>query len=406
VSAAGGRRAALLALVAVPVLLLRSPHVPYFDFCSYYTAGRLVAEGEPAAAFDAARLRQRHEALHGGPQGVGPFLYSPLLLAPARAFAALPLERAERLNRALGAASLGLGLGLLLARFARARDQLLVTGAFLLAHPVWVQLVYQNWTFWLFAALAGAGLAMARGRPGVAGLLWAFAIHLKVFLALGLVALWVAGRRRVVVAATACGILLAAAALPLGGLESWQRWASNLRRAEAGGLTPFYNKISLAAGVARLATPPREWIRPRAPVDNVAVRGLFWAALPLLALALHRLRDDADAALAFTYGWILLAVPQIWDHTEILLFLLLPALVPRYLALVALLLAASTFYNGALQPMLIAAARGDGSAAAVRIFLTLFPALNLAAAAAVLASHAERATAAASPSVRRSLADD
>jgi len=258
-----------------------------------------------------------------------------------------------------------------------------------------VQLIYQNWSFWLFAALAGAALAMARGRPGVAGLLWALAIHLKVFLVLGLVALWVAGRRRVVAAAAACALLVGAAALPLTGVESWGRWGSLLRRAEAGGLTPYYNKVSVAAGVARLATPPREWIRPRGPVDNLAVRGIFWAALALLALALRRLRDDAEAALAFTFAWILLAVPQIWDHTEILLFLVLPSLAGRYRLLVGGLLAASCFYNGALQPLLVAAARGDGSAAAVRLFLGLFPALNFVAAAGIVASHAERAAAAA-----------
>lgn len=384
-----GARAALLGALVVPILLARSPQVPDWDFCSYYTAGLLAAEGAPSAAFDSALLRARHSELHEGGR-VGPFLYSPVWLMPARAFAALPLAAAERWNRWLGAAALGLGLALLLVRIPRVDEQVAVTAAFVLAHPVWVQLIYQNWTFWLFAALAGAGLAAARARPGVAGLLWAGALHLKGFLVLAVPSLWVAGRRRVVAATVACGLLLAALALPLTGTESWHRWGSMATRLGANGVTPFYNKVSVAAGLARLSTPPRAWIAPRGPVRTKPVRAVFWLGLPLLALGLRRLRDDPEAAVAYSYAWILLAVPQIWDHTEILLFLVLPALVRRYRLLLAALLAASFFYNGMLQPMLIAAARGGTPAEAVRLLLWLFPALNLLAAAAVLASHEGR----------------
>jgi hypothetical protein len=383
-------RAALLGVVAVPLLLARAPQLPHSDLCTYLAAGHLAGEGEPAAAFDWGRLRARHAELHPGPQGVGPFLYSPLYLLPARLLAALPLAPAEQLNRGFGALCLGLGLALLLWRLERARDQLLIAAAFLVAHPVWVQLIYQNWTFALLPLLAGAGLAAARGRPGLAGLLWALAVHLKAFLLFGLIALWVAGRRRTVVASVLAAALLAAGSLPATGVESWSRWGTFLLRAEAGGVTPYYNKVSLAATVGKLSTEPRDWIRPRSAVGGWAVRGLFWAALPLLALGLWRLRDDADEVVAFAVGWILLAVPQIWDHTELLLFLLLPALAPAYLVPLVLLLELTALYNGALQPLLIAAARGEAPASAVRLLMTVFPALNLAATAAVVASAAKR----------------
>jgi hypothetical protein len=386
----GRWRAALLGVVAAPLLLARAPQIAHSDLCTYLAAGRLAGDGEPAAAFDWRRLRARHAELHPGPQGVGPFLYSPLYLLPARALAALPEAAAARANRGFGALCLGLGLSLVLWRVERARDQLLVAAAFVVAHPVWVQLIYQNWTFALLPLVAGAVLAAARGRPGVAGLLWALAVHLKAFLVFGLIALWVAGRRRTAVAAALAAALLAAGSLPATGVESWARWGTFLLRAEAGGVTPFYNKVSLAATVAKLSTEPRDWIRPRAPIGGWAVRGLFWAALPLLALGLWRLRESADAAVAFTVGWILLAVPQIWDHTELLLFLLLPALGPAYLVPLVLLLALTAFYNGALQPLLVAAARGEAPASAVRLLMTVFPALNLAATAAVVASAAKR----------------
>jgi len=39
--------------------------------------GDEVSAGQVLARFDAARLRARHDGLHGGPLGVGPFIYSP-----------------------------------------------------------------------------------------------------------------------------------------------------------------------------------------------------------------------------------------------------------------------------------------------------------------------------------------
>lgn len=394
------RRALGLGLAAAVVLLARAPDVPPYDYCTYHAAGRLVAEGSAASAYDLASLRSRHERLHPGEHKIGPFFYSPLYLLPARALATAPLAEAARWNRWLGAASLGLGLAWLLARVRGGVEQVAIAGAFVLAHPVWMQLVYQNWTFVAFALLAGAALALARDRDAAAALAWALAIHLKAFFGVALLALAVAGRRRLAARAAVAAALLAALALPATGTESWRRWGSNLVRAESRGVTPFYNKVSLAASVARLETSPAEWIQPRSGVRSPVVRSLFWLLLPALAFGLWRLRADAQAAVAFGYAWTLLAVPQIWDHTEIVLFLVLPALVLRYRWLLAGLLAASAGYNALLRPLLGAAAQGLAPAAGARLFLWLYPLLNLLAAASLVASVPRPAAARAEPEPR------
>jgi len=373
------------------LILLRAPRVTYLDFCSYYAAGRLAAAGEPAAAFDGRRLAAEHRTFHPGRHGVGPYLYSPLYLLAARGLAALPIDSALAASRWLGAACLGLGLALLLTTIDRALLQLAVALAFVVSHPVWVQLIYQNWTWALFACLAVAGWAMRRDRPGTAGLAWALALHLKIFFGFGLVALWVAGKRRLVSSAVVLTLLLAALSLPAVGVASWQRWTANLRHAEALGVRPFYNKVSVAATVARFETAPRDWISPRRPVRSPWIRWAMWTGVPLWLLGLHRLRRAPEAALAFTFAWVLLAVPQIWDHTEVVLFLALPALLGRYRWWLAGLLGTSAGYNAMLQPMLLAAARGEGSANAVRILLFLFPLLNLLTAALIVDSARRRA---------------
>jgi len=382
-----GRRALLLGLAAGAILLARAPSGSYLDFCSYYSAGRLAAAGEPEAAYDGGRLAAMHREVHPGGRSPGPFLYSPLYLLPARWLAVLPIESALRASQWLGAACLGLGLAALLRAFESLALQLAIAATFVVAHPVWVQLIYQNWTYALFLVLAVAGWAMRRERPATAELAWALALHLKVFFGFGLVALWVAGRRRVAISAVALAVFLSALSLPAVGVASWQRWSANLRHAESLGVRPFYNKVSVAATVARFDTEPRDWIAPRRPVTRPVVRWAMWIGLPFWLLGLHRLRRSPEAALAFTYAWILLAVPQIWDHTEIVLFLALPALAVRHRWLLVGLLAASAAYNPVLQPMLIAAARGDGSALAVRIFLSLFALLNLLVAAMALAAR-------------------
>ena len=184
--------------------------------------------------------------------------------------------------------------------------------------------------------------------------------------------------------AAALALLLAALALPLVGAASWARYAGFLGATRTAGVTPYYNKLSLQATIARFQSEPRDWVSPRAPVATPAVRALFWLALPLWALGLARLRRDPEAALAFTLPFLLLAVPQIWDHTEILLFAVLPSLPRRHAAALAALLAASCFYNALQQPLLHEVLRREKPPFALQSLLLYFPALNLLALGAAL----------------------
>ncbi len=378
-------RAALLSALAALALWLRAPRLPHSDFCSYYTAGRLVAEGSPETAFDFAALRARHRELHGPGFGVGPFLYSPLYLVPSALFGQLPFEAAMERNRILGVLALAGGLAFVLLRLPSWRWEIAVSAAFAIAHPSWVQLGYQNWSFLLFFLLSAAWYFGERARAGPAALFWALAIHLKAFVGLGALALLIVGRRRIVLAATILSVLLAALALPWTGVESYRRFGAFLRGRGDAGVTPFYNKVSLQATLARFESEPREWIAARSPVATLPIRALFWVALPLLALGVYHLRRSPDAALAFTYAGMLLVVPQIWDHTEIVLFLLLPAIRARERGLLVALLAASVGYNGLVQPLLAEVVRGDTPAFVLQSLLLFFPAANLLALGGALA---------------------
>ena len=72
-------------------------------------------------------------------------------------------------------------------------------------------------------------------------------------------------------------------------------------------------------------------------------------------------------------------MPQVWDHTEILLFAALPAL-PRGRALaLAALLGASVAYNALQQPLLMEVLRREKPPLALQSLLLYFPALNLLA---------------------------
>lgn len=379
-----------LAVAATFSLWWRSPALPCGDFCTYYAAGGSVLAGDPAAAFDPARLEARHRATHDLGQRAGPFLYSPLLLLPAALFAEEALPEAQHANRLLGAAALGAGLFALLLGIDGVGARAAVAASFALAHASWVQLVYANWTFLLFALLAAAGLALARGRPLVAGVAAAAAIHVKAFALFAVAGLALGRRWRTLGWTAAAGLLLVALSLPATGLEPWRRFATFLGGTAGAGVTPFYTKSSLAANLARLDAEPREWVAARRPVETLPVRAAFWVGLPLLGYGAWRLRAAPPASFAFGVAWLLLFVPQVWEHTEVLLFLALPALAPRWRWLMATLLAATFFYNDYQQELLGELLRGERGPASLAALLWLYPFLNLLALAALLDGDGSR----------------
>ncbi len=376
--------AALLAGVAAGVLLLRAPTVPCVDLCSYRSAGELARSGRPAEAYDAAALAATHRADHDLGRRVGGFLYSPVWLPPAMALAARPLAAAERLNRLAAALAVALGLGLVLCRLRSPWLRVALAAAVALSHVGWAQLVYQNWTPVLFALLAVATLGGERGRGVTAALAWGLALHLKAFVVVALAPLALTRRRRRVLLAAVAAAALALVSLAWADVATWRSFARQVSGLAASGVTPYYNKVSLPATVAHFLSEPRSWLAPRAPVDSPWVRWLPFAGLPLLAWGAARLRGDPGRLTAFALCWTLLFVPQIWDHTEILLLLALPFVPARWGWTLAGLLAATWFYAPMVQRLLGRVLAGETPPLTLRLLLVFYPALALLTLAATL----------------------
>jgi hypothetical protein len=300
------------------------------------------------------------------------------------ALAAEPLATAERLNRAAGAVAVALALALVLYRLQTLGLRIGVAAAVALSHVGWAQLVYQNWTVLLFLLLAVATLVGERWRGAGAALAWGLALHLKAFVLVALLPLAASRRwRRVALAAVAVAAF-ALLSLLWADPGSWRGFARQLTAVAERGVTPYYNKVSLPATVAHFLSEPRSWLAPRAPVDSPWVRWLPFAGIPLLAWGTARLRGDCARLSAFAIAWMLLFVPQIWDHTEILLVLLLPVLPARWAWTMSALLAATYFYNPMVQGLLRRTLAGEVPPSALRTFLVFYPALALLGLAATL----------------------
>lgn len=377
--------AAIMAIAAVAGVAARAPSLACGDLCSYYAAGLLAREGEPAAAYEPQRLEARHRAVHDLGQRAGPFLYSPLWLIPSAWLAAAPLPGAIAAARVAGGVALWFGLFFVLLAVDGWKVRLAVAAAFLLSHAAWVQLIYGNWSFLLFALLAPVAFSLRRGSTRAATIAAALALHLKPFVLFALAPAAVT-RRRFAAGVAALAVLAGALVLPWTGVAPWSRFGAFLAGRGAAGVTPFYSKSSLAANLARLATEPRDWVAPRGPVETLPVRAAFWLGLPLLVWGARRLRAEPVPALSFGLAWTLLFVPQVWEHTEILLFAALPGLARRYQLGLAAMLAATFFYNGWQQRLLGAALAGEGGASPIALLLWLYPAIHLYVLLAAMAS--------------------
>lgn len=378
------KRHLLLAAWVTLILAWTTLPVPRrYDFCTYYTAGLLLIEGEAERAFDEGELRTRHAELHFE-RNNGAFLYSPLYLFPSALFALLPFRVAEMANHSIALLAIGLLLFLLLER----SRSLLLEGAlclaFLLAHVVWCQFDYQNWSFLLALLVAAAWYLTRRGSGWAAGLLWAAAAHLKIYAGLFLAPLAVGGRRRLVALSVGIGLLLALVTLPFVGLASWRAFLGTLIEYAGGGVTPFHHKLSLQASIARYLSEPATWSVEGAGVRHPLVTWLLPLSLPLFLGLLWRRREDWEWGVAATIPYLLLFNPRTWDHSEILLLVVLPALPVRMALFLCALLAASWFYADVVWWRFVGIVRDGDSPALTRLVLLFYPLLNVLALASLM----------------------
>ena len=405
------------------------------DFCTYYTAGLLANEDGAAAAFDLDRLNQRHTQLHpDSGRRVGSFYYSPLFLAPAALLARLDFETAEIANQLLILLALG-GILYFVLEAPRSKWLLaLLFLAFVLGDPVRIQFLYQNWTA-VFVLLVVLALRQTlRGSYASAVLFWALALHLKLYAGLFLVPLWfirsrrpnphtsiadvsaspaaaspssnaasspdrvpdessrVGGTRRLALGALAVFFLLLALTMPWTGFDAPAKYLGALTDEAGGGLTVFYNQISIPATLARFARTPLDWVTSNRLVDSLPLKALLWFALAGFAFAVWKLgrlsaADNGPArALALTVPFLLLFVPKMWDHGELLFFALFAVgvLSRRLEAFAAAFFVLTFAYFPLVQHLLEQTLRGEAPPCQLKALLFSYPLLNLLAASALI----------------------
>ena len=152
-----------------------------------------------------------------------------------------------------------------------------------------------------------------------------------------------------------------------------------MRGLSAWGVTPFYNKISLQATIGRFMTEPMEWFTPQGPVVHPLVRWLLPASLPFSLGQIWWRRKDWLWGVAVTTPYLLLFNPQTWEHTELLLLLVLPVLGTRTAVLLSVMLCAGFFYRDVIIAQALYILRDGNSGQLLRLVLLYYPLLNLIA---------------------------
>ena len=306
-AAAGPRRgrtallwlpAALAALITVWVTLTRPPHALLTDLAVYTGAVDGLTHG--ASLYDFIST------------GDAPVTYPPfagLVFLPI--VDVLPF--ALRLGWTLATVAAVAGLARLLGRRAP-----LYAFVLLLSAPVASNLKFGQVSVFLAALIAVDVLALRQSRWQ--GLLIGLAAAIKLTPLIFIPMLWLAGRRRAAVLATAtfatCGTL---AALALPG-DSWRFWTTEVSQVSRLGHITGIGNQSLNAALLRfeLSAPARSAI--------VLLAGGTIAALALHRAAVQARAGDWLSALVLTGTASLVLSPVSWTHHQI--WLVLAALLP------------------------------------------------------------------------------
>lgn len=246
-----------------------------YDFSAYWQAAGRVLDG--AAVYTAEQLAGPYS-----PQQQYLYLYPPFFAVVMTPFAAIfdDYRVANWLWAAIGAALL-IGSVLAIARregILAGRERWLLVGGALAFPPVVAELVLGNVHLLVLGLLASAWLALSgRGSHGrrpelVAGALVGVAALIKVFPLV--IVLWFIVRGRWVAAVTSVAVMvvLAAATVPIVGLEAWLDYPQVL--ANLGAPTDTTDTIAPAVWLATVLPSPMA----RVLVGVVGVVVVAWAA--------------------------------------------------------------------------------------------------------------------------------
>jgi alpha-1,2-mannosyltransferase len=302
----GVQRTALFLLLGIVLVFRFGQFVVFssqiqwgYDFSAYWQAGRNVLDGQPI--YSAAQLAGPY-----APQQQFLYLYPPFLAVVVAPLAALFAD-----YRLAAWAWTGLGFALAIASVVavgrreglisdRGRLVLLVGGAFTIPAVI-AELVMGNVHLVLLGLFAAAWLGIRRGdRAGdvVAGVAIGAATLIKVFPALLIVWLVLAGRWRAAAVSVATIGLLTLAVLPATGIEPWLQYPQVLANLSE----PSSTSDALA---------PTTWLTP--VLGFTVARVLVTVvALAMLAWSVRRQAEGASFAVAVMAS--VLIAPALYHH--------------------------------------------------------------------------------------------
>lgn len=317
----------LLALlnVAMLVLLVATSHdgvdrngfLLGSDFISFWTVGRMLAEG--ANVYDGAAHVAAQRAYFAPENGYTAFFYPPSFLPFCRPLGLLGYFPA------LAAWLIVTGAAYVAAMRAWWREAEVPAPLWLLflAFPAVPIMVTHGQTAFLVAALLGGGAWLVRSCPVLAGVLLGLATIKPQFGLLLPVALLLTREWRTIGSALVTALLLAAVSTALHGAQVWPDWLAASARAEdamADGAVGYAKMVSPFAALRLLGVPVGAAYTVQAVV-SLAVAGLLaWAAWsrsggrrwsPGLA-ALTLAGAPLVTPFVLDYDLVLLAFPLLW----------------------------------------------------------------------------------------------
>lgn len=301
--------AALLVLVVATLALAAQFSQPYpVDFVSFWAAGNLALDGNPAGAYD-YDLHRAAESQAVAMRGGMPFPYPPPFLLLAAPFGLLPYAPALL---AWVVASFAFYLLCVRALFPRAAW---LAAAF---PPVMTNAIIGQNGF-LTCGLLAAGLALLPKRPWAGGAVLGLLI-LKPQLGLALPFVLLAGREWRAfagAAASALGLLLAGAAL--FGAQAYLAWLGQAPLYAAivtDGLTRWSEMASVYASLrlAGLGDQPALALHLCVAAAAIAIACAIWRRTAELGPRAASLAGATMLASPYLYGYdtILLVLPFLW----------------------------------------------------------------------------------------------
>jgi hypothetical protein len=277
------------------------------DFLSFWTAGRMLALGQPV--YDTAAHIAAQQAHFAHPGAYTAFFYPPTFLPLCRPLGALPYLPALAGWLALTGAVFAVAL----RTWLRGCGVTVPWWLALIAFPPVVITITHGQTAFLAAGLLGLGLWLVRDRSWLGGALIGLATIKPQLGLLVPVALLASGQWRAVFGAVLGAAALGALATVLYGAEIWPGWLDASRAANdalAQGAVPYGKMVSAFAGLRLLgAGVAAAW----------AVQGVV-AALVVVAVAAAAWRRPWHPGLAaLVLAGVPLATPFVLDYDLLVL---------------------------------------------------------------------------------------